>query len=67
MTGDAMFFEEDLPKKKDAPEARKLDRLSIDELQEYVEWLEGEIERTKADITRKRAAGSFAAENFFKN
>ncbi|MFO1241618.1 MAG: DUF1192 domain-containing protein [Rickettsiales bacterium] len=59
------MFEEDLPKKKDAPEPRNLERLSIDELREYIDWLTTEIKRAEDDITRKRAASS-AASLFFK-
>lgn len=60
------MFDEELPKKKDAPEPRNLERLSIGELNEYIIWLEGEIERTKQDIKRKDAA-SAAASTFFKS
>ncbi len=60
-----MFDEEDLPKKKDDPTPRVLDTMSVDELEEYIAWLEGEITRVQADITRKRSA-SDAAASFFK-
>ena len=61
-----MFLEEDLPKKKDAPEPRKLDRLSLDELQAHIEWLQSEIARAEDEIKHKEAAGHYAAQNFFK-
>ncbi len=60
-----MFDLEELPKKKDAPEPRKLDTLGIDELQEYIAWLQGEIARVEEDIKRKQSAGAKAA-SFFK-
>ena len=60
------MFDEEPPKKKDAPEPRNLERLSVGELKEYIVWLEGEIERAKADIKRKYAA-STAASAFFKS
>ena len=62
-----MFFDDELPKKKDAPEPRKLDALSLDELAEHIAWLESEIERTRLEIKRKERAGQFAAQNFFKS
>ncbi len=61
-----MFLDDDLPKKKNEPEPLNLENLSIEELQEYIVWLESEIERTRQDITRKQSAGS-AAEQFFKS
>lgn len=60
------MFDEELPKKKDAPEPRNLERLSVDELREYITWLQSEITRTEEDIKRKQAASS-AASLFFKS
>lgn len=57
--------EEELPKKQDAPLPRNLERLSVGELREYIDWLRGEILRAEQDIARKQAAGN-AANAFFK-
>lgn len=59
------FLDEELPKKKEIPTPRNLERLSVGELHDYIAWLREEIARTEADITRKEAAGS-AANAFFK-
>lgn len=57
-----MFDEE--PKKK--PQGfQKLDSLSVQELEDYIIELQGEIERARADITRKKASQS-AADSIFK-
>ncbi len=61
-----MFLDEDLPRKKDVFEPRKLDALSVAELEEYIATLEAEILRVREEIKRKKAAGDFAAANFFK-
>jgi uncharacterized small protein (DUF1192 family) len=61
-----MFDEEELPKKKsDSFVARNLERVSVDELYEYIQELQAEIARTEQEITRKKAA-STAASSFFK-
>lgn len=59
------MLEEESPRKKDAPEPRKLDLLGVAELKDYIAWLEGEIARVRAEIARKEAAGNAAAA-FFK-
>ena len=59
-----MFLDEELPKPKDAPQPRKLENLSIEELKEYIVWLQEEIQRTEAEIRRKQSAGSAAASFF---
>lgn len=59
-----MFDEEDLPKPKNQPTPRVLDKLSVDELQDYIGWLEAEIARVRADMERKRNATKTAASLF---
>ena len=59
------MFEEELPKKKEAPAPRNLERLSVSELHEYIVWLKDEIARSEDDIKRKEAANN-AANAFFK-
>lgn len=63
------MFDEDLPRKPtDALTAlvkEDLDPLSVDQLEERIETLQAEIERTKGDIARKTQHRS-AAEALFK-
>lgn len=60
-----MLIDEELPGKKEGPQARNLDTLSIAELEEYILWLSGEADRAREEIKRKKAATA-AAEGFFK-
>ncbi len=60
-----MFLDDDLPKPKDAPQPRNLEKLSIEELREYKIWLREEEDRAEAEIKRKQSAGD-AASMFFK-
>jgi uncharacterized small protein (DUF1192 family) len=60
-----MFLDDAPPKKKDAPEPRNLERLSLSELEEYIVWLDGEIKRVREDIARKSNQNQLA-ENLFK-
>ncbi|MQA65505.1 MAG: DUF1192 family protein [Alphaproteobacteria bacterium] len=53
------------PQKPAGLEPRILDRLSIEELREYIDELKAEIARTEADIARKQAVRA-GAEAFFK-
>jgi uncharacterized small protein (DUF1192 family) len=53
------------PVKSKGLEPRALDRLSIDELRDYIDELKAEISRVEADITRKQAVRA-GAEAFFK-
>lgn len=59
-----MENEEDLPKKLDW-QPKNLESLSIDQLEEYVSILDGEIARVRTDIAAKRCDLS-AAEAIFK-
>jgi uncharacterized small protein (DUF1192 family) len=58
---------EDLPKKPPAiAVGEALDLLSVSELEQRVQALESEIERTRAVIQSKRASKS-AADSFFRS
>jgi len=59
-----MFDDENEPQKK-KPQLKKLDSLSIDELNDYIAECESEIVRTRAEIARKKASAD-AAHMFFK-
>ncbi|HEY8964416.1 MAG TPA: DUF1192 domain-containing protein [Alphaproteobacteria bacterium] len=59
-----MFDDDNEPQKK-KPTLKKLDSLSIDELNDYIAECMSEIERTKAEIARKKASAA-AADTFFK-
>jgi uncharacterized small protein (DUF1192 family) len=56
--------EDDLPKKTDW-QPKDLTALSIDQLEDYISALEGEIARVRADIAAKRSKIG-AAEAVFK-
>ena len=60
------MFDDDLPKKKVKEFPCNLDTLSVQELEEYIQELEGEIERVRQDITRKKTSQDAAAA-FFKD
>lgn len=61
---------DDLPRKKTGPltdlELEDLSTISVDELDERVERLTAEIERTKQEIKNKQASRA-AADAFFKS
>ncbi|WP_262694017.1 DUF1192 domain-containing protein [Kordiimonas aquimaris] len=61
---------DDLPTKKTGPltdlEKEDLSTISVDELQERIERLSAEIERTKTEVSAKSVSRS-AAEAFFKS
>jgi uncharacterized small protein (DUF1192 family) len=63
----AMAIDDDDPKplKSRGLEPRVLDRLSIEELRDYIGDLKDEIARTEADIARKQAVRA-GAEAFFR-
>lgn len=58
-----MFDEEPIKKKPQG--FQNLEFLSVQELEDYIKILEGEIERVRADIARKKASQS-AADSIFK-
>ena len=59
-----MFFDENEPIKKQAS-VKNLERMSLDELAEYIVELRAEIVRVEADIEKKKAKMA-AASSFFK-
>ena len=59
-----MDDEDDLPRPA-AWQPRNLEPLSIDQLEDYIAVLEGEIARVRDDIAAKRSIRD-AAEAFFK-
>lgn len=60
------MFDEELPMKKKTSEfPKKLDGVSISDLNEYIIELETEIQRVQSDIERKKAS-QLAADTFFK-
>lgn len=59
-----MFDDDDRPKPQHDLAPRNLTTLSIDELDAYILWLRGEIERVEADKQRKMAATGAAAKLF---
>ena len=60
-----MEDEDDLPRKLDW-QPKNLEPLSVDQLEDYITVLEGEIARVRADMAAKRS-GLLAAESVFKN
>ena len=61
-----MLIDDEPRPKLDAQKPRDLTRLSIEELEEHITWLKGEIVRCEEDIVRKKKVAA-AAENFFKS
>ena len=59
------MFDGDLPILKTQTFPRNLDEMSLSDLQDYIEELQGEIERVREDIRKKKASGD-AADAFFK-
>ena len=57
--------EEDLQPKARKPDVKNLEVLSVEALGEYIEELQQEIERVRAEIARKESAKS-AAESVFR-
>lgn len=64
VTFGAMDEQDFLPQKK-KPDLRKLDSLSVDELNDYIGELRDEIVRVEGEIKRKKASAE-AASLFFK-
>jgi uncharacterized small protein (DUF1192 family) len=65
--GDMALFDDDLPKKKKAAHeiGEDLAKLSVDELEERIRILTGEIARIEEAVSAKRASAN-VAETFFK-
>ena len=59
------MFDEELDPRTKKRAVKNLEPLSLDELQEYISSLKSEIERSEAEIARKKAHAS-AASSFFK-
>lgn len=59
------MFDDDLDPKKKPAKLKDLEKMSVDELIEYVEVMKAEITRTEAEIAKKKAYAS-AASSFFK-
>lgn len=56
---------DDLPRPKPATEfPRKLDNMSVEELQDYIAALREEITKVEADIRKKQASRDAAASVF---
>jgi uncharacterized small protein (DUF1192 family) len=60
-----MLEEEDFLPQKKKPPLRALDKLSIDELREYIEEMKTETARVEEAIKKKQASAD-AASLFFK-
>lgn len=60
-----MFDEEGRKIDLETPRERDLSKLSIDEMQHYIGWLETEIGRVNEKIA-ERGAKKSAADTFFK-
>ncbi len=60
-----MFDDEDRPIPQDQGFPRKLDRLSVDGLKDYIAELDAEIARVRAEISKKEQL-NLAADKFFK-
>ncbi|MEK7802623.1 MAG: DUF1192 domain-containing protein [Pseudomonadota bacterium] len=60
------MFDDDLDPKTKRKKPRNLDNLSIDDLKIYIDDLQSEITRVKADIEKKQAHINAAASLFKK-
>lgn len=56
---------DDLPRRTEGFEPKKLDDLSLDQLEQYIEVLSSEIDRVKLEIASKNSVLK-AAESVFK-
>ncbi|HYB09284.1 MAG TPA: DUF1192 domain-containing protein [Alphaproteobacteria bacterium] len=56
---------DDLEPRKQTPKPKLLDPLSVDELEAYIQELQDEIARVRAEISKKQAHLN-AAATFFK-
>ncbi|MCB1537919.1 MAG: DUF1192 domain-containing protein [Rhodospirillales bacterium] len=59
------MFDDDFVPQKAKPQPKKLDSLSVDELEDYITELQEEIVRVEGEIKRKKASAQ-AAAGFFK-
>lgn len=55
-----MIFDDESDPKTKKPRPRALDKMSVPELKEYVQALQGEIARVEADIAKKEKSRSAA-------
>ena len=60
------MFDENFDPKKKKPALKNLEPMSLDELTAYIQSMETEITRVKAEIERKKAHLN-AAATFFKS
>ena len=60
------MFDDDLDPKTRKPKPRDLEKMSVSDLEEYVEDLSAEIERVKGEISKKKAHAE-AASSIFKS
>ncbi len=59
------MFDDDLEPRKPKKTLKKLDSMSVDELEDYIAELKEEIQRTEVEIGRKKAHMN-AASTLFK-
>ena len=62
----ASMFDDDLDPQTKKPKPKDLSTMSVEELKDYVQDLQGEIARVEAEIDKK-ASYSQQAESFFKS
>lgn len=55
------MFDDDLDPKTKKPKPRSLDKMSVEDLREYINDLKAEIARAEADIAKKQAHKDAAA------
>lgn len=60
------MFDEDLEPTRKKSQPRDLEKMSVSELEEYVEDMKAEIERVQGEIGKKKAHAE-AASSVFKN
>lgn len=60
------MFDDELDPRTKKPTLKNLEPMSVDELENYIKNMESEIERTRAEIARKKAYQQ-AADSFFKS
>ena len=60
------MFDDDLDPRTKKPALKNLEPMSIDELEAYIRSMEGEIERVRAEIAKKKAHQQ-AANSIFKS